>query len=112
MVSFGTIISKSNCDRMDCSFPLTLITLGMMVPWPEESNRILAIIEPFQPAVWLSILLSTVAMTFALVGIPGIYFKFIDGRYGHSIWTVTHLGNAALYLSTNLTGHQASQGYF
>lgn len=110
MAAFGTVIGIRQYDRMDCSFPLILITLGMMVPWPDESSRILAIIQPFQPMVWLSILLSTVAMTFALIGIPAIYFKFMHGRFGHSNGTLTHLGNAAFYLTTNLTGHQASQG--
>jgi len=36
---------------MDCAFPLTTISLGMLVPWPEEGSRILAITQPFQPMV-------------------------------------------------------------
>ncbi len=54
-------------------------------------------------------------MAVALVGIPGIYFKFIAGKFGHSsleitttsnsssIWSLTHLGNATVYLATILT---------
>ena len=61
------------------------------------------------------ILISTVALVFALVGIPGIYFKYFGGEIRHasleitptsfssSIWTLTHLGNAALYVTTIFT---------
>jgi len=58
-----------------------------------------------------------VAMVFALVGIPGIYFKFIEEKiyvsslekttvtssFSSSIWTLTRLGDATVYLATIFT---------
>ena len=51
MVTYGVSVTLDHCTRMDCAFPLTTISLGMLVPWPEEGSRILAVIQPFQPMV-------------------------------------------------------------
>jgi len=63
-------------------------------------------------------------MAFALVGIPGIYFKYIAEKFGHSsleitsssssspIWSLTHLGNATVYLATILTSQGTNKYKF
>jgi len=66
--------------------------------------------------VWLSIFIAFVVMTFSLVGIPGIYFKFIAGKLPIdlnstvtspppvlTIWTLTRLGDATIDLAKILT---------
>jgi len=37
--------------RFDVSIPLYTSGVALMVPWPDEENRLLAPIHPFQPMV-------------------------------------------------------------
>lgn len=45
--SFSMALTLDNCIRTDCSVPVTMTPVSLMVPWPEEESRLLAPIHPF-----------------------------------------------------------------
>lgn len=129
MIAHGFTLNLNHCDRVDCSHPLTNVPYGLMVPWPEEKIHLTAPIEPFQPManiynisyykgdfslnwtyffqVWLWLLISLTVMIFALIWIPGIYLKMIQGANNQlePINSIKAFNNATIYLLIILTNH-------
>lgn len=61
MAVFGVVQSHLKFLVNDLTIPILVEPWPIIVPWPEEENRLLAPIRPFQP----------------LVG-PFIYYRLID----------------------------------
>ena len=115
---------------MDCSFLIFQSHLGMIVPWPEIENRVLASIKPFQLPVGFYMLaqntviyslitsckirfgsgffVTCILMLFPLVWIPGMYLKYVSsGQNDQPVQQINLMnsksfGNAAVYILTIL----------
>lgn len=70
-------------QNIDLSVPIIIEPYKLVVPWPEEENRLLAPIRPFQPLVWLALGITLLVLAPVLAIVSGIYLKYVDPTNPH-----------------------------
>jgi len=84
-------MNLDHCTRMDCSLTLSFDANKLMVPWPDEENRVFASIRPFQSQV-------------CHFNFPEIYFFKETTPFGNSklyilkVWTMLLISVIAVSL--------------
>ncbi|XP_057369794.1 glutamate receptor ionotropic, delta-1-like [Daphnia carinata] len=76
--SNGVVATPERKQIVDLTYFIWTEPYSMVVPQPEEESRIFAFIYPYQPTVWLLIVIAMIAMVLFMTLISVLYVKITD----------------------------------